>query len=120
MLPAGLYTASCWVYNRTENAVNGCFVVQSFAADGTFEGWITFSNPARSDIIHDGWSYTECEFELDPSKSYELMLIGYDFPSLRYTVDDVMIRKSSETVVEYNSSGKPVRYNSHWLICNER
>lgn len=120
MLPAGLYTASCWVYNRAENAVNGCFVVQSFAADGTFEGWVTFSNPARSEIIHDGWSYTECKFELNPSKAYELFLIGYDFPSLTYIVDDVMIRKSNETVIEYNTSGKPVRYNSHRLIWNER
>ncbi len=93
---------------------------KSFAADGTFEGWVTFSNPARSEIIHDGWSYTECKFELNPSKAYELFLIGYDFPSLTYIVDDVMIRKSNETVIEYNSSGKPVRYNSHRLIWNER
>ncbi|MCX7743537.1 MAG: hypothetical protein N2167_03130 [Flavobacteriales bacterium] len=118
-LPSGLYTASCWVYNRAENAVNGCFVVQSYATDGTFEGWVTFSNPARSEIIHDGWSYTECTFELNPFKTYELFLIGYDFPSLRYIVDDVMIRKSNEKVIEYSSLGRPIRYNSHPLICKD-
>jgi hypothetical protein len=46
--------------------------------------------------------------------------IGGSFHYHRFIVDDVMIRKSNETVIEYNTSGKPVRYNSHRLICNER
>lgn len=119
MLPAGSFTASCWVYNRAENAVNGCLVIQSYSSDGTFEGWVTFSNPARSEIIYNGWSYTSCEFDLDSSKTYELFLIGYGFSSLFYTVDDVLIRPSTMNFIEYDPSGVPVRYNSHALICNE-
>ena len=114
-LNAGIYKASCWVYNRNENAVNGCFLAHALDVDGNSTGWISFSNPARSEIIHLGWSYVEVEFEIKENTSYEIAITAFDFKNLDFIVDDFFIRKLNSHRLTQN----PLQYDTHFPVCRD-
>jgi hypothetical protein len=114
-LNAGIYKASCWVYNRNENSVNGCFLVHSLDVNGNSSGWISFSNPARSEIIHQGWSYVEVEFEIKKNTTYEIAITAYDFKNLYFIVDDLFIREANSHRLTQN----PLQYDTHLPACRD-
>jgi hypothetical protein len=114
-LNAGIYKASCWVYNRNENSVNGCFLVHALDANGISTGWMSFSNPARSEIIHQGWSYVEVEFEIKVNTTYEIAITAYDFKNLYFIVDDLFIREANSHRLTQN----PLQYDTHLPACRD-
>lgn len=116
-LKPGRYQASCWIYNRNENAVNGCFIVQQLNGDGSPGQWISFSNPARSEIIHDGWSYTSVSFIIEEVGGYAISLVAYDHADKNFVADDLMIRPDQAVYIQPFTGG--IIYNSHILNCSE-
>lgn len=113
----GTFVASCWIYNQMENAVNGCFIIQEYDNQNVFKGWVTFSNPARSEVVNQNWSYTECVFELNPSHRYEIVLTAYDFMNLNFLVDDLWVRKAGSIMIQRHSNANKFSYNTHIIPC---
>lgn len=110
------FIASCWVYNKNENSVNGCFLVQEINEDGTPGEWINFSNPARSEIVYNNWSLTSIQFKIEKNKKYQIALTAYDHSELDFIIDDFLLRPVGSVYLK-KMNNHELMYNTHFIQC---